>query len=332
MAASKYQFARLRIIDRELQRRRRVKTKDLVQIIRNELDINVSSRTIQNDIALMQYDSTLGYYAPIEKDPKVKAWYYADSTYTITAFKLQEEEIKSLSFYANMLGAYRETGIFNRFSAAIEKVLDAVAIQKSASDDQSPDDFIQIDSRPPYRGSEFLLKILTAIREKRQLQFEYQKFVDDEPQLRTVCPYLLKSFENRWYLVAKREGRIATYGTDRIQNPEILNAFFEKEAIDFNTYFKDSIGITVTDEAPVEIILSFTPLQGKYVKSLPLHASQKTIVDNQEELRISVFVRPTFELYSKLMSYGASVRVVSPQGVAEELKGRIENTLSLYMK
>lgn len=331
MAASKYQFARLRIIDRELQRRRRVKTKDLVQIIRNELDINVSSRTIQNDIALMQYDSTLGYFAPIEKDPKVKAWFYADSSYTITAFKLQEEEIKSLSFYANMLGAYRETGIFNQFSAAIEKVLDAVAIQKSASDDQSPDDFIQIDSRPPYRGSEFLLKILTAIREKRQLQFSYQKFVDDAPQLRTVCPYLLKSFENRWYLVAKREDRIATYGTDRIHQPEILNTFFEKENINFEAYFKDSIGITVTDDPPVEIILSFTPLQGKYIKSLPLHHSQKTIVDNAEELRISVFVRPTFELYSKLMSYGASVRVVSPEQVAGELKGQIEKTLSLYV-
>jgi hypothetical protein len=51
-----------------------------------------------------------------------------------------------------------------------------------------------------------------------------------------------------------------------------------------NDYFKNCFGVITSEEAdPEEIILSFEPLQGKYVKSYPLHESQKIIEDNDKD-------------------------------------------------
>ncbi|MEZ4879289.1 MAG: hypothetical protein R2801_03885 [Chitinophagales bacterium] len=44
--------------------------------------------------------------------------------------------------------------------------------------------------------------------------------------------------------------------------------------------------INSNDEEPKDIILSFNPFQGKYIKTLPLHETQQVLVDNEEEMKI----------------------------------------------
>lgn len=334
MASSKYQSARIRIIDRELQRKHRVKTKDLVKLIRHELDINVSSRTVQTDISLMKDDSALGYFAPIEYSKKEKSWYYSDPNYTITTHNLKDHEIKSLSFCARLLSVYREVGIFSNFSNAIEKVLDAVKIQESSTDDNKMDSLIHVDQYPQNTGGKFIPKIMTALQEERIIRFTYQKFANDNTKEHVIQPYLLKSYEYRWYLLGKPENSdiILTFGLDRIIDLEVQDFFFKREKIDFNKYFQNTLGITVTRDEPKLIILSFTPNQGKYIKTLPLHSTQKVLVDNNKELRISVFIKPAYEFYAKILSYCDSVKVISPQEIADEVRIRLEKAIHQYLK
>lgn len=332
MASNKYQLARFRIIDKELQRKALVKTNELVTVINSTLDINVSKRTVQDDINLMRNDSTLAYYAPIEYDKKAKAWMYADRSFSINAFQLKEEELKSLTFYSNMLGVYKETGIFNYFSNAIEKVLDAMKIQASSKSDGAMGSLIQIEQQAPYSGSEFIPQIMTALQEQRKLKFEYQKFVDAHTKKITFSPYLLKSFQNRWYVLGFIDGRdvITTYGLDRIQELQLTEAYFTKKSIDFAAYYKDAFGITVTDEDAVEVVLSFTPLQGKYIKTLPLHDSQIILIDNEEELRVTLCIKPAFEFYAKMLSFGTSVKVLSPDSVVNKVQEQLRAALGQY--
>lgn len=332
MASNKYQLARFRIIDKELQRKALVKTNELVTVINSTLDINVSKRTVQDDINLMRNDSTLAYYAPIEYDQKTKAWMYTDRSFSINAFQLKEEELKSLTFYSNMLGVYKETGIFNYFSNAIEKVLDAMKIQASSKNDGQMDSVIQIEQQAPYSGSEFIPQIMTALQEQRKVAFAYQKFVDTHPKKIVFSPYLLKSFQNRWYLLGFIDGKdlITTYSLDRIQELQLTEAYFTKKNIDFAAYYKDAFGITVMDEDAVEVILSFTPLQGKYIKTLPLHDSQKILIDNEEELRVALCIKPAFEFYAKILSFGTAVKVLSPDSVAEKVKEQLRAALKRY--
>jgi hypothetical protein len=40
--------------------------------------------------------------------------------------------------------------------------------------------------------------------------------------------------------------------------------------------------ISPQDKSPEEIILSFNPAYGNYVKTLPMHSSQKIILENKK--------------------------------------------------
>jgi len=135
----------------------------------------------------------------------------------------------------------------------------------------------------------------------------------------------LKEDSNRWYILGKlkNKSRITTFAIDRILSLQLTDQYFSFDDYNFNEYFKYSFGITVSDTPPIEVILSFEPHQGDYIKSLPIHQTQKILLDNRKELRISLTVNPTYEFYSKILSFGSSVKVLSPKEVIDEIRKEI---------
>ena len=109
---------------------------------------------------------------------------------------------------------------------------------------------------------------------------------------------------------------------DRISSLEITRIKFkEHQKFDIEQYFRHCFGIiSPTEENPVEVILSFDPDQGKYIKTLPLHYSQQIIVDNAEELRIKLLIYNTFDFRMELLAHGNAVRVLQPESLAEEIR------------
>ena len=60
-------------------------------------------------------------------------------------------------------------------------------------------------------------------------------------------------------------------------------------------------------------ILSFTPFQGKYHKTLPLQHSQEILMDDEMELRVGLNLYITEDLIIELLSYSAKIKVIAPQ-------------------
>ena len=325
MPQNKYAFARYHIIDRELSRRAYVKSAEIVEICRNEFGFNVSTKQIQEDLKAMRDDSFLGYNAPIGYYNNKKAYYYTDSSYSITRLGLKDEEINTLQLFAGKLNLYKEYDIFKDFSNALEKVLQAVQIRRSIKNVEQRQ-YIQTQNAPKCLGTEYIPTIIAALEEQRVIEFEYQKFGEDEIKPRLLKPYLLKEDNNRWYVLGKLKEKdsLTTFAIDRILSIKTTNEYFAVDNIDFDEYFKYSFGIIVTVEPPVEVTLSFEPKQGNYIKSLPLHSSQKILVDNDTELRISLLVKPSYEFYSKILSFGFDVTVLSPSSVIKEIKKHID--------
>jgi predicted DNA-binding transcriptional regulator YafY len=199
------------------------------------------------------------------------------------------------------------------------------------SDELKP--FVLIENRKP-QGTEHLFGIIHAIKNNLLIQFQYQKFWDNVANERTVAPLAMKEFKSRWYVIAKdtKDQKVKTFGLDRISALDISREVFHaaEKAIVLQM-FKNCFGIFSPDEElPEEIILSFDPVQGKYIKSLPLNETQQIIKDNEEELQIKLQLKITHDLLMELFSYGDAVKVIKPKKLIAAMKRIYEGALAQY--
>jgi predicted DNA-binding transcriptional regulator YafY len=183
-------------------------------------------------------------------------------------------------------------------------------------------------------GTEHINGILHAIRNLHVLCFLYQKYYETDLTSREVEPYALKEFKGRWYLLSKdhKDDLIKTFALDRIHELEItMKKFTYPKDLNPNEYFKNCFGVITSGEAdPEEIVLSFSPLQGKYIQSYPLHESQKILIENETELIIELTLYVTHDLIMELLSYGEEVKVIRPESLIKELKTSYQCALNLY--
>ncbi len=217
--------------------------------------------------------------------------------------------------------------------AAMERILEAYDTFNALSLTDRLSNFIHFENRRSM-GTENLYGLIHAMQNKFLIHFTYQKFWENEVTQRTVEPFALKEFRNRWYLVGNDtyKNSIRIFALDRLQNLEISKSKFTPTSpFSVNEYFQDSFGIISPDGKKAEkVILSFTPDQGKYIKSLPLHHSQQVITDNQNEVSISLNLVITFDFVMELMSYGPEVKVIQPESLVNELKENFRKALQNY--
>ena len=200
------------------------------------------------------------------------------------------------------------------------RMLEAFDVFNSLSIGQPLSPYLIAENHCP-AGTEHLFGILNAIRNRLVIRYDYQKYYEESPHERTVHPLGMKEFRGRWYLVARNadDKKIRVFGVDRISNLQVTSKTFNYPK-DFNLsdYYKDAFGATRPDnQEPEEIIISFNPFQGKYIKTFPLHRSQKILIDNTDELRISLNLLITHDLRMELRMYGDSVTVIRPVGLQD---------------
>jgi predicted DNA-binding transcriptional regulator YafY len=194
--------------------------------------------------------------------------------------------------------------------------------------------YIHLERIKP-KGAENLYGLIHAIKNKLQIRFDYEKYWDETITNRLVEPYCLKEFKNRWYLIAKdvKDDYPKTFALDRMSGLEITKVKFNVlESFDMNKLFKHSYGIiTPQDQKIEEVVLSFEPEQGKYIKSLPLHETQEIVVDNEEELRIKLKLYLTHDFEMELLSYADNVKVLQPVSLAGKMKTALESAFKKYL-
>ena len=223
------------------------------------------------------------------------------------SYKIMEEELETETVFDNIL------------------LIDAYRQVKGNSE-------MMLFEKRKSRGLEHLNGILHAIQNQKIITLNYTKYWEGIPQKRTLEPYALKEFRYRWYLLAnEKDGKkfqVKTFGLDRISDLEISNSYFKKEKFTPDEAFQNSFGIISTlGETPQEIVISFTPHQGKYIKSLPIHHSQEILIDDANELRIKLNLVPTFDFEQELLQHSEHLKIISPKNFKDRMNEIWENAL-----
>jgi predicted DNA-binding transcriptional regulator YafY len=192
-------------------------------------------------------------------------------------------------------------------------------------------DYVDFDRTTMRMDSEILKGLLQAVIDRNVVQFIHYNYWREEERSIVFHPHLLKQYLNRWYVYGCfPDGEFRSFGIDRIKELTILSKSFKLSKKQPKEQFDNVIGLIYEGEKVEEIILSYDPFQGNYIKSQPLHASQKILVDDEKELRISIRVIPNYELQEQILKQGELVKVIHPEWLKGEIKGRLKNALEQY--
>ncbi|MGL2993519.1 helix-turn-helix transcriptional regulator [Flavobacterium sp. TSSA_36] len=221
----------------------------------------------------------------------------------------------------------------NSFFRFLEIVNTAELLSESLSESRDTIKFISFDSGGGLKGIENLKLLLKAVKENRQIVFDHCNFQTDKIKKHYLKPYLLKEYQNRWYVVGLSDDfkDFRSYGIDRITNLELLTENFKRDdKLDPIENFNNTIGLVYSKSTLQKIVLSFTSFQGKYINTLPFHSSQKTLIDNETEFVVSLNIIPNYELIQQILRHGETVKVIEPKWLADEIKGILKRTLKKY--
>ena len=258
-------------------------------------DYNISLRTFQRDLQYIRQS----YKIDIEYNAK-------DNTYAIVSDEREDRQ--------------------NRMLEAFD-TLQALQLSDRLSR------FIFFDPRQP-KGTEKLYEIIQAIEEAKEVVFSYQKPIDAFPLEKNCHPYALKEFKNRWYLIAldQKDQQVKTFSLERLTDLRVLKKkFVFPQNKDWEASFQHCFGIMkAKEEQPTKVLLSFHPFQGNYIKAMPLHSSQRILVDDETQLKVELKVYLTEDFIMELLSYGDRVEVLEPLALRKELKSRLGNALAKY--
>lgn len=179
--------------------------------------------------------------------------------------------------------------------------------------------------------SEWLPALIKAIKETRPITFNYVDYRRGNSIMEHHAePHYLKESNRRWYLLGMEDGRMKTFGVDRIRDLEISysRTFTRTSNVNVAELFKDCYGIWNDERMPIEDIeLRYSPLDGRFIKSVPIHHSQRILADNDEEFRIALRLRITNDFVMELLSRSKSLEVIRPQRLREEIRRIYEEAI-----
>ena len=227
---------------------------------------------------------------------------------------------------------YIENNDFMRNNHLQEWMLDSLSISSMLMESSSLQDRIVLENIP--MGKEYLQPIINAMKQDHKLLMTYHKFGQQESYTITIEPYAIKVFKQRWYLVAmnpKRETP-SIYALDRIEHlVETEETFQFPTDFDTEAFFRDCYGVLsgTGDKAQHIVIRAFAPYMN-YLRTLPLHHSQKEVQSTPEYADFEFYLRPTFDFRQELLAQGHDVEVLHPAPFREEMKAMLEKMLCRY--
>ena len=179
-------------------------------------------------------------------------------------------------------------------------------------------------------GVEFLDTIIRAIKMNKKILMTYQRF-GAESYEKEVAPYAIKLFHQRWYMLSFTGHHYATYALDRMLAVSLTDESFEMPA-DFSpqAYFAEYFGV-LTDDTPMAHVVvrahNWTP---NYLRTLPLHASQREIATAEHYADFSFDLRPTADFLGQLLSHGDGIEVLEPPELRQKMRDMIAQSLKRY--
>ncbi len=328
MATNKNALRRYMIIDRCIRNNMSPFPSRMVlqEKINEELWESISLPQVDKDINTLK----LEHNAPIEYHRTRKGYYYTDANYSFRN-SINEEDLWVLDFAAAAVQVYGHADINEKFLNLSDRL--NTGKNKGREKEAVAYSCIQIEGSSTKSGYEWLFDLYLHINQLQTVRIDYNPY-GRQASRHTISPYLLKQYQNRWYLVgySNERKRTQVFALDRIKKMSAAKEdYLLDPEFDRYNYFKYSFGVHhSSNEKPEKVQLLFAERQRPYILSLPLHHTQQVLSDNKNGLliQLEIFCKGNQDFIGKVLSYGDEVEVMRPAYLKEDIKSRAEKMLA----
>lgn len=336
MPNSKSSELRIMVIDRCLSdKRRKYSTAEMFDLCNKELakhDFSpiTSLNSVRNDIEQIQ--RMYHPYADVEsfREGRNIYYHYADPDFSIYSPPLNSDEVAQLTQMLGLLNRFRGMPQFDWLDQVTDRLGASLKI-----DVASAEEIVGYDENLDLKGIEHFTPLFNAIIDKQPLKLSYKSFKYEDELIITVHPYYLKQYNKRWFLIAWNADSnfLANYAFDRIVRIDKAPVPYRPTDINFFEYFDEMIGVSKDSRTEPQLVKLWVSLDAwPYVKTKPLHGTQRVVSVDEDGAIITIEVYLNYELQQLLLSYGENVMVLEPKELQDKIKERLTKAFDLYEK
>lgn len=173
-------------------------------------------------------------------------------------------------------------------------------------------------------------RLLEAVRDRRVVRMRYFSAQSNRAKSYEVHPYRLALAQGGVYLVAwvPTYDEFRTFATERIEQLSVADDSFPKTHELPADFFGQSMG--VFSAAPERVELEFEARVAPWVRGRVWHESQQLSEAPDGRLRMTLDVSNDWALRNWLLGFGGSVRVLSPQPLADAILEEFTRGCAVY--
>lgn len=228
-------------------------------------------------------------------------------------------------------GKYRVVVDDNEYSGSMQRALMATLSLNGTVERYKDLEGRILYEEEPYVYPEWMRQIVHAMKYNHKIRLDYRKYGEQTITHRELCPYCLKMFRRRWYLLAQDGKALKTFALDNrtLGVTELKKQFEFPKDFDAEAFFHDAFGIR--NGKPTEVHVKAIQKEADYWRSAPLHPSQKEIETTDDYAVFSLNVNiDAWEFVQELLSRGNRIEVLKPAGLRRLMAMRIEEMRALY--
>lgn len=304
--------------------------------------IKSGKRVIQLDIQALQETPFNMVIDSSERIDGAPVYRYADQTQSLFSKQISDDEKRLLQEVLNTLGQFSGLDNFEWLQDLQDKLNDKRSFGRGEYelDERQGRKIISFSTNEYLVGKDYLGLLFSLISNKKVVDVAYQPFGQEERVIR-LYPYLLKQYNDRWYLIGtplgteQKEYRKDFYVNLPLDRMNSIQAVEGLEYIEceegFEERYEDIIGVTYYDKKPDKVILAVKESFCEYVETSPLHGSQTRLrAEEQAKMHARypaledysfymLDLRLNREFYSTVYRLCPEVVIVSPEEVRDKM-------------
>lgn len=288
-------------------------------------DYACHARTVRRDL------EALGVKFPIYTDPVegCTRWKLTDGFSRVPALQFSATELMALAFTQGLARPLEGTPIKESLDSALAKAKQALPAEAEEYLQSMQGWFSAgIGSHKNYREHrEKIDQLARAIARKRTVEIRYYAATRDRSSRRKVDPYHIWFANGALYLIGHCHLRsdIRMFAVDRILSLTVTNLPCQIP-LGFNVedYVRNALSVMRGGEL-IDVELLFDRKTSAWAKGRIWHPSQKATMDKDGCLTLQLQVADNTELVSWILSFGAGVKVVTPDELHRRIKSIAAN-------